>query len=112
MWSAALGVRPGSESNESAWFGSEVTEWFVSGPAHVQVTESPWLIVTAAGSNAKFLIVTSAALAGAAAAASANSVAGIAKRRIGISLRIRGPRGSNFLSDRWRRRARPALRRC
>src|SRR3954468_15470769 len=81
MWSAAVGVRPGSESNESAWFGSDVTEWFVSGPAQVQVTVSPCAIVTAVGLNAKFLIDTSAALAGAAAAPSARRIAGITANR-------------------------------
>src|SRR3954468_2909808 len=83
MWSAAVGVRPGSESHESAWFGSDVTEWFVSGPAHVQVTVSPWAIVIALGLNAKFLIDTSAALAPPAAARSARRIAGSGERRGG-----------------------------
>ena len=53
---------------DSAWFGDEVTVWFVSGPANVQVTVSPWATVTLAGANSKLATETSwfAADAGAA----------------------------------------------
>src|SRR4051812_27541174 len=53
-WSTESGARIGSESNVSAWFGSAVTEWFVSGPAQCQVTVSPGAIVTGVGLKAKF----------------------------------------------------------
>src|SRR5205807_7922147 len=42
---------PGCDSRLSAWPGSEVTVWFVSGPAQFQVTVSPCWTVTVGGAN-------------------------------------------------------------
>jgi hypothetical protein len=52
------------------------------------------VIVTGVGLKEKFLIVTSAALAGAAAAPSASTVAGRSKSRIALVLRTRAAGGS------------------
>jgi hypothetical protein len=43
---------PGSESHVVWPSASVVVEWFVSGPANVQVTVSPCVIVSSAGENA------------------------------------------------------------